>query len=376
MPAQGTPPAHFSPLETALAPQACGTCHAAQFNDWKQSRHSQAMGPGIMGQLITMSPDAADEHQDCIRCHAPLKEQADSLVTALAPRQGKGLHPPGEVDPPLHEQGLVCAACHMRSYQRFGPPRKDGSKPEPGAQLPHGGWVSEAAFEDSRFCAACHQFTNDGYALNGKLLENTYEEWKASRYAREGKTCQSCHMPDRRHQWRGIHDPETVKSGITIERTTARIESGTVAAALSIRNTGTGHFFPTYVTPKVVAQAYQEDVRGKALQGTLREYVIGRQVSPDLSREIADTRIAPDQQVLFDYRAPLHRSAAALAFRVRVEPDAFYTGFYRDLLNNKQAGKGEQLIKQALQDSIAAVFTLYSSREPLPGSAHTSSSRQ
>ncbi|MFN7086193.1 MAG: multiheme c-type cytochrome [Burkholderiales bacterium] len=372
--AQGIPPAHFSPLEASLDPRACGTCHVAQFNDWKQSRHSLAMGPGIMGQLLNMSPIATEEHQDCIRCHAPLKEQADSLVAALTRGPGKSLRPPGETGPALHEQGLVCAACHIRGHQRYGPPREDGSKPEPGTPLPHNGWISEAAFGDSRFCAACHQFTNDGYALNGKLLENTYEEWKASRYAREGMTCQSCHMPDRRHQWRGIHDAETVKSGITIKRTAARVESGTVTAALSIRNTGTGHFFPTYVTPKVVAQAYQEDARGKALPGTLQEYVIGRQVSPDLSTEIADTRIAPDQQALLNYRASLHRNAVALAFRVRVEPDAFYTGFYRDLLKGKQAGNGERLIKQALKESMASAFTLHFHREPLPASVHRTSS--
>lgn len=368
--AQGTPPAHFSPLEASLDPRACGTCHIAQFSDWKQSRHSLAMGPGIMGQLINMPAAATEEHQDCIRCHAPLKEQADSLVAALARGQGKGLRPSGEAGPALHEKGLVCAACHMRSYQRYGPPREDGSKPEPGAQLPHGGWVSEAAFGDSRFCAACHQFTNDGYALNGKLLENTYEEWKASRYAREGRTCQSCHMPDRRHQWRGIHDPETVKSGVTIDMTGARVESGTLSATLRIANSGTGHFFPTYVTPKVVAQAYQEDPRGEALQGTLQEHIIGRQVSPDLSTEIADTRIAPDNQALFGYQAPLHRNAVVLAFRIRVEPDAFYTGFYRDLLNGNQAGSGERLIRQALKDSIESAFTLYFRREPLSASAH------
>jgi len=376
LPAQGVPPAHFSPLEASLAPRACATCHIAQFNDWKLSRHSLAMGPGIMGQLLNMPATATEDHQDCIRCHAPLKEQADSLVTALTRGQGKGVRPPGETSPALHEQGLVCAACHMRGYQRYGPPRKDGSKPEPETQLPHGGWVSEAAFEDSRFCAACHQFTNDGYALNGKLLENTYEEWKVSRYAREGKTCQSCHMPDRRHQWRGIHDPDMVKVGVTIDMTGARVESGAVSAILRIANTGTGHFFPTYVTPKVVVQAYQEDARGKALQGTLQEYVIGRQVSPDLSAEIADTRIAPDKQALFDYRAPLHRNAVALAFRIQVEPDAFYTDFYRDLLKGKQAGSGEQLIRQALKDAIASEFTLYFHREPLPTSAHSPSFRQ
>jgi hypothetical protein len=97
--------------------------------------------------------------------------------------------------------------------------------------------------------------------------------------------------------------------------------------------------------------------------------VIGRQVSPDLSTEIADTRIAPDQQALFDYRAPLHRDTVSLAFRVRVEPDAFYTGFYRDLLKGGQAGSGERLIRQALKDSMESAFTLYFQREPLSASA-------
>ena len=264
----------------------------------------------------------------------------------------------------------------MRGHQRYGPPRKDGSKPEPGTPLPHGGWVSETAFGDSRFCAACHQFTDDGYALNGKLLENTYEEWRASRHAREGRTCQSCHMPDRRHQWRGIHDPEMVKAGVTIDVTGLRIESGTLSAILRMANTGTGHFFPTYVTPKVVVHAFQEDARGKALRGTLQEYVIGRQVSPDLGTEIADTRIAPDKQALFDYRAPLHRNAVSLAFSIRVEPDAFYTDFYRELLKNRQAGSGESLIRQALKESVVSAFNLYSHREPLPASAPVIPARQ
>ena len=363
---QGIPPAHFSPLEASLDPRSCGTCHAAQFNDWKQSRHSQAMGPGIMGQLINMSPDAAEEHQDCIRCHAPLKEQADSLVASLAAAPGAFLLRAPRAERPLHEQGLVCAACHMRGYQRYGPPRADGSKPEPGAQLPHNGWIGSAAFEDSRFCAACHQFEKDGFALNGKLLENTHEEWKASRHAREGKTCQSCHMPERRHLWRGIHDPEMVRAGVTIDAAPAKLVSGSITATLTIKNTGTGHHFPTYVTPKVVAEAYQENARGERLKGTLREYVIARQVAPDLSAELADTRIAPDEQAVFEYRVPLKTGAAALVFRVRVEPDAFYTEFYRSLLEGKQAGTGQKLIQQALADSLASHFTFYVSHQNLP----------
>lgn len=363
--AQGAPPAHFSRLEASLDPRSCGTCHVAQFSEWQQSLHSRSMGPGILGQLMDMSPDATEEHQDCIRCHAPLKEQADSFVASLVRERDRGSHPIKNAGHLLYEQGLVCAACHIRGYQRHGPPRRDGSTPDAAAKLPHNGWISNTAFEDSRFCAACHQFTKDEYALNGKLLENTYEEWKASRYAREGKTCQSCHMPDRRHLWRGIHDREMVQAGVTIDVTPPRVASGVVSGSLTVRNTGTGHYFPTYVTPKVVAEAYQESAGGQMLEGTLREYIISRQVSLDLSEEIADTRIAPDNQTRFDYRVPLNTEAVILVFRVRVEPDAFYTGLYRSLLEEKQAGKGEELIRQALENSLASHFTFYTSRMKL-----------
>lgn len=365
--AQGTSPARFSPLEASLEPASCGTCHVDQFKDWSQSLHSHAMGPGILGQLVNMPPHATGEHQDCIRCHAPLKEQADSLVSALTGAGKSSGAKASSAARPLHEQGLVCAACHLRGYQRYGPLRKDGSAPATGGQLPHNGWVVSPAFEDSRFCAACHQFKADEYALNGKLLENTYNEWKASRFGREGKTCQSCHMPDRRHLWRGIHDPEMVKKAVTISAAPVSVQSGMVSAALSIRNTGTGHYFPTYVTPHVVAEVYQENARGEMLPGTLKQYLIARQVPLDLSEEIADTRLAPDQEKVIDYRLPVNSGAATLVLRVRVEPDAFYTGFYRSLLDGKQAGRGEKLIRRALEHSTASAFTIFTSRQPLPG---------
>jgi len=168
------------------------------------------MGPGIIGQLMDMAPEARAEHQACIRCHAPLSEQADSLAASLGDAGSAAL-------PGLRAEGLVCAACHVRQYRWYGPPRRDGSTAEPGTEgFPHGAWHSTAAFQSSRFCAACHQFEPDQYALNGKPIENTFEEWKASPYAEQGRGCQSCHMSDRRHLWRGIHDPDTVRSGVTI----------------------------------------------------------------------------------------------------------------------------------------------------------------
>jgi cytochrome c554/c'-like protein len=344
-------------------PASCGACHTGQLEGWSGSLHSRAMGPGVLGQLAAMAPHATDEHQQCIRCHAPLAEQADGLVAALSAKTVPHA-PRGER--PLHEQGVVCAACHVRGGRWYGPPRRDGSGPAGDtAAFPHGGWTASSAFEDSRFCAACHQFGKDDYALNGKPLENTYEEWRASRHAREGRTCQSCHMPQRRHLWRGIHDPEMVKAGVTIRATPPAVDSGAVTAALAIENSGVGHRFPTYVTPRVVAEIHQEDADGRPLDGTRREHVIARQVPLDLSREIADTRIEPDEKAVLEYRAPLHARAAALVFQVRVEPDAFYAAFYRSVLDAGQAGNGGKMLDEALRQANDSVFVLYSERAPL-----------
>src|SRR5919197_522714 len=51
---QGPPPARYSPLEASLRPEACGTCHPAQYQDWRTSWHAAATGPGVAGQLVEM----------------------------------------------------------------------------------------------------------------------------------------------------------------------------------------------------------------------------------------------------------------------------------------------------------------------------------
>ncbi|NMM25861.1 MAG: hypothetical protein HHJ12_00930 [Glaciimonas sp.] len=350
----------------SLAPQSCAGCHASQFKDWSKSRHSRAMGPGILGQLQEMPAHARDDHQSCIRCHAPLAEQADSLVAALEKQANKQAGGKPEIRP-LHQQGLVCAACHVRNNEWHGPPRRNGS--QPGGDLsayPHAGWKANRAFESSQFCAACHQFKGDEYALNGKLLENTYKEWQDSRYARQGVSCQSCHMPDRRHLWRGIHDPEMVKKGVGVRAGAASIANGQVAARLSVANTGVGHYFPTYVTPKILIRGFQQDASGHKLDGTEQQFVIGRQVTLDLSTEIADTRIAPDAEATFDYRMPRHVRATSLMWQAEVQPDAFYLEFYVSLLQGEMKAGSRQLIAQARDNAGASPYIVFSRRLALP----------
>jgi len=342
----------------SLDPARCGDCHAAQYADWRQSLHGKAMGPGITGQLAPFADPPAEEASQCTPCHAPLAEQSASLA-ASGPV-------PAAADSGLHAHGLACAGCHMREGRIFGPARRDGSTPAgDAAALPHGGWSAAPGFEDAKFCASCHQFDADGYALNGKLLENTYEEWRASPQAAAGQQCQSCHMPDRRHLWRGIHDPDMVRQALTIEASKPATRAGQLVAELKIGNTGAGHHFPTYVTPKVIVEGYQEDRGGRMLAQTLRSHEIARAVTPDLSREIADTRIPAGGQVVFNYSAPREPDAAVLVLRLRVDPDAFYRGVYQGLLARGATGEGAARLRQALKNAQESPFVAYATRIPL-----------
>ncbi len=360
---QGQAPARFSPIERSLAPASCGTCHPVQFRDWQSSFHAKSMGPGIAGQLaemITSDPAAA---RSCFTCHAPLAEQTPLI------RGDEGLVPNPDLDADLQSQGVVCASCHVRGHQRFGPPRRDGSTVTraPRERLPHNGLTRTAAFLRSEFCASCHQFAPNGLALNGKLLENTFEEWRASPAARRGQQCQDCHMPDRRHIWRGIHDREMVKSGVQIKLVTSRPRyrpGDELSARLTIANTGVGHDFPTYVTPRVLVRAELVDAAGAPVPGSLEERAIGREVPLDLSREIADTRIPAGGRFTLAYARRLDRPGLRLRVSVTVFPDHFYTGFFESLLESG-AGSGEAQIRQALEATRRSAFVIYEREVPL-----------
>ena len=360
---QGPAPARFSPVEASLAPEACGSCHPAQFADWRTSLHAQAMGPGVAGQLVEMLARAPANALGCHTCHAPLAEQRPLLGT-----QERHARNPA-FDPALRAHGLVCAGCHVRAHERFGPPRRDGAlaSPAPRESLPHGGVTRTPAFLAAEFCRGCHQFTSNGFALNGKLLENTYEEWKASRFAREGVQCQDCHMPDRRHLWRGIHDPEMVRSGlaITARRDGAGVpRGGTVTATLRMTSTRVGHAFPTYVTPRVILRGELVDETGAVIAGTRVQRIVAREVALDLSREVGDTRLAPGRSVELRYARRVDRDGLRLRFTVVVEPDAFYTQFFETLLA-QGAGAGTAQIREALEASRRSPFTVFEQLLPL-----------
>lgn len=172
-------------------------------------------------------------------------------------------------------------------------------------------------------------------------------------------------MPERRHLWRGIHDKATVLSGVAIALEQVTTDDGRVSGVLTLSNKGVGHQFPTYVTPRVVMEAYQLDGDGQSIPETRRERIIARQVSLDLSQELFDTRLAPGQTARLIYEATQHPQARAILFRIQVEPDNFYREFYQATLENGSSLSGATNLRDALHNAEASIYTLYRQEIPL-----------
>jgi hypothetical protein len=345
-----------SQTPNSFYPETCGECHKEQHNGWKQSLHSKSVGPGLLGQLMGTDlksvPKDIQFAESCYFCHAPMAEQSEMQDTR-GKRQEEYVKNPS-FDNKLKLSGVSCAVCHLREGKIYGPSKRGGVKGQ-GSRVKdnHDGFIEKDFFEEAEFCAACHQL-DEGYELNGKLLVNTYREWKESIYGQNNVPCQNCHMPDRQHLWRGIHDREMVLRGIRIE--SVQHEKG---ARLIITNSGVGHYFPTYATPLVVVKGFMLDKNGKVIQGSRKEAFIGRKISLDLSEEIFDTRIPPQKSFEFDYSARGGYSDRKIVFEVWVYPDEFYNKFYKAIVKNADTDLNREEIDKAIKITDASPYRLF-----------------
>lgn len=345
--AQGAPPSHFSELESSLDPAACGQCHADQYAQWQTALHSHTMGPGILWQFDLMGQA---ESNKCMRCHAPLAEQKALLARRLGWENAPASPPPAYVPEDLADRGLVCAACHVRGHQRFGP-----GKAAQDDDTPHGGFAASAAFKDSRFCAHCHQFPEGGPRLNGKLREDTYQQWLASPYAGK-QTCQDCHMPEGRHLWRGVHDPDMMRKALAVELRLTPVGPGEYRVAAIAHNQGAGHHLPTYMVPKIDLVLHLHSADGTARE--IGRDVIGWQADMEMTREEFDTRLPAGASRRFEriFKAPAGDWHVEL--HVEVAPREHYERMFRHHLNTlSMPATTSATLKTAIAEAVSTRYT-------------------
>jgi hypothetical protein len=356
---QGEPPEQFTALEASLDPKSCGECHTSQYQQWRDSLHSHAMGPGILWQL---NLGGQKEAMACLRCHAPMTEQ----LALLSQQQGwsnSKAAPPEYIPPDLHRNALVCAACHVRAHVRYGPPTLKAINPSEG---PHAGFVESAAFEDSRFCATCHQFPEDGPRLNGKLREDSYNQWLASSFAKKGQSCQSCHMPDRKHLWKGIHDEQMTRSALTVSLNAKADDKNGLVISADVENTGAGHSFPTYLVPEVLLNLELVDGDGKVT--SLDSYTIAWRADISLNKELFDHRLAPGEKVKLQGTIKQVNSFTRYRLRIAVAPRQHYVRMFEAYLQaNEQKLNAEtsNLIRTAIIEAKAANYEFIAAENSL-----------
>ena len=360
-------PAALAPAQAGLSSRQCGRCHAKQLREWQGTIHAQAMAPGVIAQLRAASDAGAES---CRRCHTPLAEQQPRLRAGQ--RGGDDADRTYTAnerhDAALASEGLTCAACHLRGGVRHGPPA-----PSPTLlTLPGYPRVELPVYERSDFCLGCHQLPPRG-AVDGKPLLDTYREWLYGPYMKRGVQCQHCHMPNREHTWKGVHDPDTFRQGIDVGVRAQRTAAGVVVATATVTNIGAGHYLPTTPTPAAWLEVELIDGAGRAIAGTQASRRIGRElrVVKGKFEQVEDTRIPPGESLALGriWRGAAIAAAAAVRVRVRVRPDDYYEGLYQQRLQGTLPALQRRQYEAALARARAAAYVAYDQPWPIAAPA-------
>jgi len=195
----------------SLSAEQCAACHPQIAEEWRVSTHAAAWTDRQYQAEILKSGN----RWLCLNCHTPLLVQQDVWPIGLVDGDVERplLVPNAVFDADLRNEGITCAACHVREGVIHGP-GLGGSPPHPVAADPD--------FRSDALCLRCHQAVA---TYPGKDFVCTFEtgaEWAAGPYKDEGVGCVDCHMPAiqrpaavggpvrevRRHWWRGAGIPK------------------------------------------------------------------------------------------------------------------------------------------------------------------------
>ncbi len=179
------------------SPELCKNCHGVYADysaneSWKGTMMANAArDPLFQAALTIANQDVPGSGDLCIRCHAP---RAWLFGRSNPPRLSN-------LEPDDYES-VQCDFCHRlvpRDPLLIGSGQYTVADdfirrgPLDDAESAHD-WQYSPYHESSELCGLCHDVSNP--AQGGFAIERTYTEWKNSDYSVEGRTCQSCHMPE------------------------------------------------------------------------------------------------------------------------------------------------------------------------------------
>lgn len=333
-----------APLQSLRASE-CGECHGAIHTEWLTTIHRRAWTDPYFQTdwRFEGSP------QICKNCHIPLDRQQEHLVLGFRDRHRLDpiLAPNPDFDPALQQEGVTCAACHLREGKILGT-RGDTDAPHPVRKIANG----------NEICLRCHVVGGNRwdtfyrYPPCGTVaeIEQTHagrpRRWSGEAVVQDVAAlgCVECHMPaverpvagdgpvrtTRRHLWRGGHDPETVRGAlaVSLREEPARSTSRRLFR-LTLENTGASHFLPTGTPDRhltVVLRALDEEGRVvREQRARVKRTVMWRPFIIDLW----DTRLPRHVPRDFTFEPPAQAAAleAVVSYHLLAESRARRIGY-------------------------------------------------
>lgn len=177
--------------------EKCRKCHERVYNEWVSSSMSKSLSSPLFKPLLEwyLSKKGPKDRGYCIQCHAPQARVNSEIVEDLIQQVQTGN---------VISDGVGCSQCHfikeIETVKQNGNIRFElgrtlfGPYNDPIENMAHNSQFIEI-YKKSDICLSCHQFKMA--FLNGEECCDTFEGWKGSRAAREGKECQTCHMKER-----------------------------------------------------------------------------------------------------------------------------------------------------------------------------------
>ena len=187
-----------------------GTMMANSARDpfWRAKVEEEVRGTPAAGALI---------EDKCLRCHAPAQQ--------YGMRESGRLMKVTDLDDSGRD-GATCSVCHQISAEGLGERRSytggfvinseqriygPHAKPFLMPMIHHVGYTAYESRHilESSLCGTCHTvitptLDSDGRAVGEFVEQAPYLEWIASGYPAQGRTCQSCHMPQLRNRSGGV----------------------------------------------------------------------------------------------------------------------------------------------------------------------------
>ena len=186
------------PLEKAFPhSEKCKRCHLRVFEEWEASAQSRSIVTAAFRVTLErfLASAEKDQHTMCFRCHAPhILEYGHQTKMFIDEVRSK--------DPQI--DGVGCAQCHLiRSVDSsVHPPHPSfqlgktvfGGYKKPAENLAHQSEQLDL-YKSSEFCVTCH----DSLPAIGTStqLPDWLGDWKKTKAEKNGKNCQSCHMPEK-----------------------------------------------------------------------------------------------------------------------------------------------------------------------------------